>query len=133
MRLRDAALLDDLFAGAGLFPVVGHGALGELSFELGSVASDDDSSTAWMSVLISSLATLQELEAAGDATVRARAKAALETRATVRGYVRGGALRCPGTFRAFRVAKSAGTGESQVLRFLFGDAAAELCVSCFES
>ena len=102
MRLADTSVLDSEFSKAGLTLTEGHNVLGKISFELGSASGD----SAWMSVLISHLAKLEQMEARGDTAIRQRAKAAVERRATAKGLVNDGKLRCPGTWRGFRLVKS---------------------------
>ena len=102
MRFADCELLDKAFEGAGFRMIDGHNALGKILFDLGPLAGESH----WMSVMIAGLAKLEELQAAGDMTICGRAKAAVEQAASAKGFVRDGKLACPGTFRAFRLAKS---------------------------
>eukprot|EP00927_Polykrikos_kofoidii_P052794 TRINITY_DN46751_c0_g1_i1.p1 TRINITY_DN46751_c0_g1~~TRINITY_DN46751_c0_g1_i1.p1 ORF type:complete len:294 (-),score=45.08 TRINITY_DN46751_c0_g1_i1:14-895(-) len=101
MRLADTALLDAEFASAKFHTVEGHSATAEITFDLGLVSGD----LAWKSVLISTLTQLEKMEETGDATIRDRAKAAVEKVATAQGFVQDGKLACPGTFRVFRLVK----------------------------
>jgi len=102
MRLADVALLDALFANAGLRVEEGHNRLGEIAFQLGTVSGTE----AWKSLMISHLAKLEAMEQAGDAGICERAKEAVESLAAAKGFLRdGGELTVPGTYRIFCVKK----------------------------
>ncbi|KAK3250061.1 hypothetical protein CYMTET_40561 [Cymbomonas tetramitiformis] len=103
MRLADAALLDAEFSKADLHFMEGHNTLGDIVFDLGLVSGD----STWKSVMISALGKLEQLETSGDTTICERAKATVEKTATAKGLVKEGKLKCPGTFRAFRLTKYA--------------------------
>jgi len=103
LSLMDPAVSDAAFDKAYLQAAEGHNALGEIVFDLGPIAGD----SAWMSALISCLGDLEKEEANGDLTIRERAKAAVGNAASQKGFIQDDNLTLPGTFRGFRVMKSA--------------------------
>lgn len=100
--MTDPVLLDAEFTNAGLRASEGHNTLCEITFDLGLFAG----TSAWQSVLISHLGRLESMEASG-AAAREQARAAVERRATARGLLKEGKLKCPGTYRTFCLAKPA--------------------------
>jgi len=103
MRFGDSSsLLDREFSETGFLMLDGHNTTGEIIFDMGPINGDY---LAWKSVLISHLSKLEEMEAAGDSTIRERAEVTVQSLAKEKGWIQDGNMKLPGTFRSFCLAR----------------------------